>query len=60
LKQLKKEEYEEVCRRDEYFSHLDSIKKITSFMEKEAARENLQPGEYDTTFQYSGLKAFEI
>ena len=38
LKELKKEEYEEVCRRDEYFTYLESIKKISTFLEKEAQK----------------------
>lgn len=38
LKEMKKEEYEEICRRDEYFTYLESIKKLTTYLEKEAIK----------------------
>lgn len=59
LKELKKEEYDEICHRDEFSHHLECIRRIEEYNTEEAKRNGISEG-FDKTFTYSGLKAFEI
>lgn len=41
LKQLKREEYEQICQRDEFSHHLDSMQRIAQYFTEEARRNNI-------------------
>lgn len=59
LKENKKEEFEEACRRDEFFNIMDNMKRIEDFLADEGKKMGISEG-YDSKFEYSGLKAFEV
>ena len=59
LKDSKREEFDEICKREEFSHTLNSMRRIEEFMTEESRKMGISEG-FDTSFEYSGLKAFEI
>ena len=59
IQESKKEEFEEICKREEFGHALNSMKRIEDFLTEESKKMGISEG-FDTKFEYSGLKAFDI